>query len=269
MAATLCSTVPAVPITERTPLNNPVTSDDFNTVSAADLIDDVVVPTILDPYLALSKDPVVVSVLDVVDPVMDWGERPVCADVSFTRELRGCVPEKELLIGSGISVLTLLAVALLVEESVNAFDTDFEKELTRLSPPENSDDVKDETLDSTADAAELISPVILDRMDPVLDDSDEDAVVTPLEIADGIDCVADSKPLIVDVDVADLPLVDNVELFVNSALFVVVVYEDDAVFDVTTDGSISAMDYPSARLFDRCIDSKRAWPMTTPRTPEL
>lgn len=258
VAETLRSTDPAVPITDRTPLNNPDTSDDFNTLSAADLMDDVVVPTILAPYLALRSDPVVVSALEVVDPVIDCGERPVCADVSFTRELRGCVPENELLMGSGISVLTLLAVVLLVDESVNAFDTDFENELTRLSPPENSDDVSDETFDSTAEAAELISPVILERIEPEVDDNEEVAVVTPLEIAEGTDCTADSKPLIVDVDVADLPLVDNVELFVSRALLVVDVYEEDAVFDVMTDGSISAMDYPSARLFARCMDSKSA-----------
>ena len=148
---------------------------------------------------------------------MDCGERPVCADVSFTNELRGCDPEKELLTGSGICVLTLLAFALFLEESEKAFDTDFENELIRLSALENSDDVKDVTLDSTADSTELISPVIPEIMDPTFDASVEVAVVTPFEIAEGTDCTVDAKPPMVDASVADLPLVDNVALFVNRA----------------------------------------------------
>lgn len=77
VAETLLSTDFAVPMTDFTPLNNPVTNEDFSTVSAADFIDAVVDPTILLPYLALRRDPVVVSVVEVVDPVMVCGVRPV------------------------------------------------------------------------------------------------------------------------------------------------------------------------------------------------
>lgn len=85
----LDSTELAVPVTVLTPLNSPDTREDFRTLSAAFLIEDVVVPTRSLPYFAATTAPVVASVVDLVDPVMDCGVNPVCAEVSLTSVLLG------------------------------------------------------------------------------------------------------------------------------------------------------------------------------------
>lgn len=126
------------------------------------------------------------------------------------------------MIGSGVSVFTLLAVELLVEESENALDTDFENELDRLLPLEKSEDVREATLVSTSDTEDVISLPILEMKDVADDVVPLVAVVTPLEMADGTDETELAKPLMEDV-VADLLLADNVVLFVNKALLVVAV----------------------------------------------
>ena len=61
---------------------------------------------------------ILLSDADVLDPVMVLGVIPVVAEVSWIKLLRGVPEAKELLMGSGVSVVTALAVELPEESSV-------------------------------------------------------------------------------------------------------------------------------------------------------